>query len=448
MRGVQSALTVPLGAAGQETARAGIESLPEPLVGALRAGAEKFEGIADLAAEAFGPAAGAAVKTFPVAAGELFGFKLGRATLKAANKARRKGVKTLTVDPSGPSSDDVLEAASSVYRELDEAGAVIPRGQVRRIKAKVLSDVRAEAGPAYTDTRLRELDMLAGSEAGIKVSDLVALERRARQSVPAFEAGEVTTDVIRARQAVRDSITDAIDALDTAGVRGVENVGERLRMARNLHRRGSRSQAVMEALEKGRQGGEAGIRKEFKALISSKKKRALYTKPELEAIEAVARGSKSANLFRALSRLGVMEGGQARVLETAAGLGLGLGGGALFGGGFGAATGASMMLGIGLVSRPMAKRLTAQGARMADKVIRTSNGRELLEIYVRNTPVGDRRARDLASLLVRQDVDLDNMPADALSQEATRLALRARSRVPELAGAAIGGAATAQATQE
>jgi hypothetical protein len=339
------------------------------------------------------------------------------------------------------SNDDLLRAAKSIYQEIDNSGVVVPSRHVVEMNAKIAAAARKAGGAAYTNPALRELRAMANDPGGVTVGALVNLRQIAQDNVPLPGPGVVKRN---AAIETRNAIDSALDSLTAANLVGDQPVGEMLRTARSLTRRGKRSEAIMEAIEVGRgraSGAENGIRIELDKLIKRKASKFLFTEAETKAIADVVKGAPGANLFKLLGRFGVMEGRSSQIVTGAIGGALGM---ALFGG----LQGAAMVAGVGMVSKAMARRLTTRGAQMADRIVRAGNdGAQISQVYTRNVPIGARTPRDLATIIARPGVDFSKMPKTPLNLEAIRLATNARQRARQLilSSGAISGAAAAPA---
>ena len=149
-------------------------------------------------------------------------------------------------------------------------------------------------------------------------------------------------------------------------------------------------------------GFENGIRIAFRKIVNNPKKRKFFKKGEIDQMRLVVQGSTEANIAKLLGRFSPMEGQSINALNSAVGAGASY---SIFG-----PSGVLILPAIGLVSRKLAQKLTAQNAKFANLIIRAgSDGVEITKAYLNNVKKADRSATELSQLLMRQDIDVSKV---------------------------------------
>lgn len=366
------------------------------------------------------------------AIGETVGSVAGGivAPVGAAVSAERlkTAAKNLQVDSelakSLPSIEQLKTASRQIFKEIDDSGAKLKpvatnalyqdaQDAARRLG--VDRDVTPKAARA-----LARIEELAGSNPTI--SEVETVRRIAQNAAKSLDPPDAA-----AGAALVDSVDSFIDKLTPnaflSGRQAPENLGPRFQEARKLWGRAKKAEMIEEAITKARDqasGFENGLRVQFRQIVNSKKKSRFFSKPELDAMKKVVQGTKSANLARVIGGLGISEGGARNIL--------GAGTGALAGGAALGTPGAIIVPVVGQVSRQLAQKLTSNNAKFADQVIRAgNNGRRIAETYMRNVPKGQRSAEELSELLIRNEINLGDMPDSQLMQQAASMAQQARA---------------------
>ena len=440
VRQLRDRLTVPLGAAGQQGLGQAVEGIPAPIRRTLSSASERFTEFADVAAEAFGPGAGAFVRTLPTAAAELAGLKGGRKLLQAAGKADRltRGQLMVQLKDVAPTVDQLREQSRILYRELDDAGAAVANPPFRNLASTMAKSARSK-GARRAGPILREIQDMAANQPDIALEDIVSL----RQSL-ANAARSPDPQIAAPGAAMLDDMDAFLDSLTKAQFSrgGVQGAGAKLRLARELHRRAKRSEALTDAVKDARVGAsdfEQAIRTEFRKLTKGKNKR-YFTEAELDEIRSIVQGTGGANLFRKLGKLGIGDLSGAGTNTVGAGVGAALG--------FAGAGTAGLIAVplIGTVSRKLAERLTRRNGEFANAIVRAGNNPDrIIQAYRRFTPRARQSQQELAQLLINPDIPLQTVAGNPITQQAAITAMQARQRIAELAAAAATGA---QANQE
>jgi len=124
------------------------------------------------------------------------------------------------------------------------------------------------------------------------------------------------------------------------------------------------------------------------------------------------------------------------ILNLLGKLSIGGEGSTLFGGTIGAGIGASLfgvpgaiaVPIIGIVSKKHANRLISRSADYADQVIRAGkNAEHIADAYMKNTPKNLRKPDELSQLLMRSDINLQNLPEIDFFKRARNITLERRS---------------------
>jgi hypothetical protein len=216
-----------------------------------------------------------------------------------------------------------------------------------------------------------------------------------------------------------DKIDNFIDQADSKVLTAPEgvNVGKRYQVARKLWGQAKRGEMIEEALVKAERGGssfENNIRTRFRQILDSKSKSRFFSKSELADFDAIVRGSKGANLFTLLGKLGPSDAGKGII-----GLSLGITGGSIIAGG----AGAVFVPFIGWLSKNQALKMTRGAAEMADAVVRSGrDAKRLAAAYIKNTPKALRDPGEFAALLINSDVPLAQLPKSTFMAVAARIA--------------------------
>lgn len=444
-----------LGPEGQEMLKGAFNALPEPLQRALAGASERFGQFSQVAEETFGefPATAA-----PSVLGGFAGFAAGKQIMRAANKAQLQGRKEIArgLTESLPSIEDLRLGAKEIYTEIDNLGVRLPTNVMTAMNKrleKALSRVEPESRGSLapiSSSLVSQIRSATGKGDDVMLSVLQNQRDIINLKMPDVSKGGLDESII---MDLRDIIDDTIDGIKVVNLPEGKGVGERLRMARELMRRSKRAEVMQEALERAQRtasGFENGLRNELKRLVNNPRQKKFFKKEELAAMDAVIKGDKKTNMMKFLGKFGMMEGRATTATSTALGSLLGLN---IFGG-----PGGVIFPMIGQVTKGMAQRLTARGFKAADELIRAGNdGPAIVEIYLRTVPPAARNPRDLASLLVRPDIEVGGIPPSNFNREAIQLVQQARTKWAEriakagraapLVGAGLGAFAGGQLEQ-
>ena len=403
------------------------------------------EGLGDSVFDATGsPALAAAATSIPTAVLEAIGVGASKRVAKSSQAVKRLNEQkrvAKSLSEAAPSIDQLKDASRGVFKEIDDAGITIkPEAYADLVadieKSVVARGLDADVTPKAAKALQRFQQGVGGSPS---LGDVETLRAVAQNAASALEDSEKMLGSI---------MIDSVDSfLDKAGSRAligseeaVSQVGKKYRAARKLWGQAKKGEVMQEAFEKARNqasGFENGIRTQFRQILNNKKRSRFFSADELNQMKKVVQGARGVNLARFIGRMGFSEGSATNLVGTAVGAG---GGAAAFG-----TPGAIGVPLIGQFSRNLAARLTAESAEFADDIIRAGrDGRQIVKAYLKNTPKKQRSAQELSELLIRGDIDLSDIPAQELAQQAANLASQRRAGA---AGALAAGASTEEINQ-
>lgn len=340
------------------------------------------------------------------------------------------------IDASAPTIDQLFDASKNIFDEVDQAGIKVRPARVRNLVVRLRQKLeRNGLNPKTTPQASAALEQLNET-----ISNPTFRNIDIAREVAQTPAGNIQN---RKEAALGSQIIDEIDdflrTINNNDVVG-GNVGNRVRVARDLWGRARRSQMIERALEKAQTqatGFENGIRRQFDAILRSDKKRRFFNADEIAAMERVVKGSRGANLFKLLGKFGLSENQATNMLGASIGAGGGAAIGSAIAGSGGATVGVFVLPLIGQVSKKMAQRLTENNAQFANRVIRAGrNGNKIARAYLASTPADQRSAAELSQLLMRNDINLDNITGD-IAIEAAQIARRNRATSAAATGAAL-----------
>ena len=360
------------------------------------------------------PTLAAAAATLPQAALQGIGFKGGGSAVKVgrslkAGATTRKVVKALK--ESAPDSETLRSVAGGLFNEIDDMGVVIkPRAHsvlVSRLERRLKKGGLDIDNTRMTYRALQRLKNLSPEELTLSEIDQV---RKVAQS--ATSKMNNPTEISVGTQMIDeiDSFMDSLDAGKIVKPKGaqVNRIGEKYRAARELWGRAKKSEVITDAFEKAKNqasGFENGIRTQFRQILNNKSRSKFFNAGELDVMREVVRGSKKANIYKLVGRLGFMEGQSTGVLGGSIGAAVGA---KLFG-----PAGMVAVPMVGQVSRKLAQRLTTGGADFADSVVRSGrNGKRIALAYLKNTPKAQRSVDELSQLLLTTEATLDDLPTN------------------------------------
>ena len=397
-------------------------------------------GIGDAVFEKTGsPVLAAMATTIPTLATEILGISVARKGAKTAQqlkKSRADGQIARSIENALPSQAQLKDISRSLYKEIDDTGAVLKGGSVSNLVNRVNKSAETlGVDPDLTpdsNTVLKRFNDVRGEE--LTLSQVDSLRQKAQIAAQSITPKDA---------AIGSSIIDAIDEFLDKGVNPNSfsragdqsaNIANKYKTARDLWGRARRSELLEDAFEKARlqaSGFENGVRVQFRSILNNKKKRKSFNKEEITAMKRVVNGTAGENLAKLIGRFGFTEGSATNIVGGS----LGIGAGATVAG----PAGAVAVPLIGQVSRKLAQRMTVKNAEFADKVIRAGkDAKKITAAYMRNTPKAERSASELSELLTRKDIDLKLLKGDSFIKEAVILARRRRSDIAGATAATVG----------
>ena len=215
-----------------------------------------------------------------------------------------------------PAASEIKQQASSLYKQIDDAGVLIksePFGQfVNRVKVDIGGKVREARNPKVTDA-IKELDEATGSAVNLrKIQDL-------RESISKIKMSSDKSDRMFAGDIVKE-LDDFVEGLDAskliapaqADLEAIKLVPQ----ARDLWKQARKSELLDEIYRKANIKATDSfddvevvkkLRAEFKNLATSKDKLRGFTSEEVKAIENAAKGGRLENTLRAFGSAGQNE---------------------------------------------------------------------------------------------------------------------------------------------
>ncbi len=345
-----------------------------------------------------------------------FAAPLSPAVIKhVGSTLKTQGARSLLKE-AAPTSDGLKTAARSVYKEIDDLGAVVSSKKINNLANQMKVAINREGFDPdlhpKVATALKRFDEAKGLDKS--VSELDILRKKARSASKSTEPEEKRLGMIMVNR-----IDDFLDNLKpTDFKRGGGDVGTKYKDARQLWRRAKKSEQLQEAFEAARNqasGFENGLRVQFRSILNNKKKLVGFTKDEVQAMRQVVRGGNVENIAKALGKFGFTEGQATSMLLGS----LGAAGGYAIGGGVG---GVAVPL-VGQLSKSLAQKLTRGNAEGVDLIVRAgSNAKEVIKAYLRAVPKNQRNTEELTELLLRPNVALDKIGAlPKLSQDQSKV---------------------------
>jgi len=383
------------------------------------------QGAGDIGYELGGqsPVMGAIGETLPTAAITALGLKPFRDVVKAGtgiSKAERAVKKSIAdrrankvLQEAAPEADVLKREAGAIYNQLDESGAVIKSEVTDNLTADLQATMAKEGfHPKLNQpiaVALDEFKALQGTN--VPIGKLDQLRKFAQAGAASMDLPTKRLGAIMLRK-----IDESMDKLKQSDFEsGGGAIGEQYKQARNLWGRARRSEMITEAIksaENAASGTENGIRVEIRKILRSDKKRKQFSTEEQAALREIADGTKSANIAKALGKLGFDFGKSTNTLGGLMGIGAG---GAVAG-----APGMIVVASIGNVSRELAKFLTRNNAKMADAIVRAGkDGVKIAREYVKRVPRKDQNPQHLAELFGNSEASLEalrKMPLTSLSK--------------------------------
>lgn len=308
---------------------------------------------------------------------------------------------------AAPTIDALKEASRSIYKEIDDTGAVVAKDRVQSLSNDIYNTVRNEGfnkkiHPAVS-AALDEFDEAAKYDQPITNIDTL-------RKVASNAAGSIDRSEARLGKLVVNKIDGFLDNLDEGALVGGDavEIGSKYKDARQLWQRATKAEMVDKAISKAKNqasGFENGLRVQFRSILNNDKKSRSFTPEERAAMEKVVQGGGVENVAKLVGKLGFGEGQASNMLMGS----LGAGAGAAVGG----PAGAVAVPLIGQVSRGLAQKLTRNNAEMVSQIVRSGkDATGITRAYLAATPANKRSAMDLSELLLKMGAK-DKIKIDA-----------------------------------
>lgn len=394
---------------------------------------EQFQEGTDIAGEA-DPLAGAALSVAPTMLNLATATVGGKQFLKSLVDHERMAKKSFmgrgefrkTLNDMDLTGDALLDEARKVITPLEEAITPYKPAAKLQLNAKVRTRLlapRVDPAKRGLQKELRAKRALSDPEVAKAVNSLTQGNmspkklfdiRQSLRANPTDEADELRT-------IIDDFLANTKPSMVTGNVPDV-NFGEAMSVWRQLYRRGQRTKAVEEVLQDAMASGfhdpNRGILNALRTLIKKKSNKRLWTDSERAAISKAIDGGNVRDMVSVLGRFSISPD---RVFVPLAGW--------LTGGAAGLnAPVIGAVQGIAQAAKPLANRLVRRDARFAKDVIAAgTDAEDIVRAYKRHTPRGQWKASELKRLLVRRDVNIDDMMTDdRLAIRSAQLALLER----------------------
>lgn len=283
----------------------------------------------------------------------------------------------LKIKAKVPTAEEVKNAATQMYKTIDDAGVLIksePFGQfVNKVKVDIGGKVREARQPQVVDA-LKQLEEATGSAKTLqKMQDLRSSISEIKISGNPSErkfAGQIVEELDKFMESLDNSHLVAPAKGDVAAIKLVPKARELWKQARkselldDIYRR-----AEIKATDPYNDVAYATkLRAEFKNLALNKNKLRGFSQEEVKAIEQAAKGGKIENALRAFGR---PEPSIINTGQNVASMGIPATLGYLAGGPYGAIFGASVVPSLRFGSRHIASALGKQNIGNATNLIKT-----------------------------------------------------------------------------
>ncbi len=342
--------------------------------------------------------------------------------------AAAKTTASKLLSKAAPPVDELKATAGSIYKSLDESGVKVPKDRFDRLVRDVTTKLRKEGADVNltpeTNAVLKRLSTETGSNKTL--TEIDTLRKVAQGAASSNNANE--------RRLGSIAVNKIDEFMDSIGgeVIGGKQAGEAFKSARGLWQQAKKAELLDQAMLNAQDqasGFENGIRTQFRQIlkrINTGKERG-FSKEETESIRKVVNGTTAGNIARFVGKFGVLDGVTSRSLTTLGGVGV-----AGAAGGTGAAAAVPL---VGQLSGALSQRMTQNNAKMANAIIRSGkNGTKIANAYIRNTPKSERKASELAELLLKNSVPVEEIAlkkAPPLLADAAILAAVARQNDKE-----------------
>jgi hypothetical protein len=308
--------------------------------------------------------------------------------------------------PKAPTTTELKAVARSAYKAVDESGVSITPDGMKRLVGTIESDLdrRGFDVDLHPKTQAALKRLQAAADAPATLSRLEVLRRVTNNAAKANDQSDKAMARI-----TRDHIDDFVKTLgpeDVTGPDSEEAVGN-LITARKVWSQMERSSLLDKAIAKakdyqGAGGYQAGLRKQFGAIVNNERAIARFTPQEQEAIRKVAKGGPVENAGRIVGGLSIRSPYAAYPAVTST-----AGASAAFG--WPVAAAAATLAGGAELARFGSKVATGVRARAASDLVR----RGAPNLYGKNAETivtGGLQAADLQRLLGQNGPSASQLP--------------------------------------
>lgn len=347
------------------------------------------------------PLAATVAETLPTAAVEIAGAKGLKPSVDARSiEAQAPGLKL----QASPEISQVKETARTLYKQIDDLGVRVDQEDFLNLAIDLREFAKSKGyDPELTPKTsrvLQRLDDAVGQE--LTLTDLQTIRELAQ--VPAGSIDNPREAMFGTE--IKSRIDDFIEQKGEGYATAIgADAGKAYRQANDLWRRARSTEILDEAFFKAENqasGFENGLRTQFRSILNNRKQRSAFRPQEIEAMKKVVQGTNVENTLKLMGKFGLTEGQRTNALMSLLGIG---GGAAAFG-----PAGAVAVPAIGQVSMNLAQKLTKGNAEMASAIVRAGpQADEIIKVYLRNVPAKQRTVAELTELLMRPDVDLNDI---------------------------------------
>lgn len=411
---------------GQEQQKS-ITEFIEP-IGEVITGAEKYLGDETLKATG-SPLLASMAHTLPTAVLELIGLKGSKSLTKVKQPSDRLIKNTLI--ESAPEAIQVRKAASALYKEINDSGAVVKKQALDRLENSLDNLAKKEgirkgvSDKVFNSINAIKEDINRGGS--IPINEIIDLRSIAQNAVD-----PMNNNITRQALMVLDEVDSFISGINTSDLTRTGNIkaadiSKKLNNAGKLYGRAKRAEMLESAITMGasrKAGIEKGIRNELNNLINRKRTRKFLSKDDISAIRKVTDGDFKQNFSSLVGGMGLkLENSPSmfNALISGAGSGgiaasLGMSGAALP-----VAIGAVT---VGTVSKQIASKLARGNANFLKTMqLAGSDAKKITKAYLHAVPKNKRSLSDLSDLLLDPNVDLSAL--ENIANETVKDAVKA-----------------------
>lgn len=222
---------------------------------------------------------------------------------------RAAGLERVSGRDKPPSIDELKAAKDAAYAKAKEAGVVVTRNALNRLKTDLVNDLKEEGfSRGLHPKTAAALQEILATKGQLSLSQIETLRRYGNAA-----KGAIERDDARLGARIVDKIDDFEQTLaEQDVVAGSADAGTAFKEARALNTRYSKASQIEDLFERAKikaganytqSGLENALRQEFKSLALDKKKIRRFTPEEQEAIKRVAMGAPLENAVRQLGKL-------------------------------------------------------------------------------------------------------------------------------------------------